>query len=70
MEIYDDQGAALGVSGSDELVWSNSTSGRYYLSVSPPPTANNFGCSSEVGYELMADKVTVPKIYIPVVHND
>jgi hypothetical protein len=75
MEIYDDQGAALGVSGSDELVWSNPTSGRYYLSVSPPPTANNFGCIDkegfeEVSYELLAELVTIPNIYIPVVFKD
>jgi hypothetical protein len=67
MEIYDGEGTALGVSGSDVLVWSNPPSGRYYLSVSPPPTADNFGCSDEVGYELLAEMVTVPNIYIPIV---
>jgi len=70
MELYDECGSALGVTGTNRLVWISASSGRYYLSVSPQAGLTSFGCADEVGYNLMMETGDVHTIYLPVVRRD
>ena len=65
LEIYDQDGYALGVTGSDELIWTPGVEGRYYLGVSPQQKA--FGCTSQVGYDLLMRLEGMSTTYLPVV---
>jgi uncharacterized repeat protein (TIGR01451 family) len=65
LELYDQNGDALNVTGTDELIWMSPANGRYYLSVSPRLAA--FGCADVAGYELMAEMSPIEKIYLPIV---
>jgi uncharacterized repeat protein (TIGR01451 family) len=66
MELYDEFGTALGVTGSESLVWEGNPRSRYYLSVSPLlPEA--FGCAGEVGYTLQAQRPSLARLYLPLV---
>ena len=63
LELYDNQGVGLGVTGTTRLKWTATAAGRYYLSVSP--LANTFGCANTAGYNLRAE---IPReIYLPLV---
>jgi hypothetical protein len=65
LELYDRNGDPLGVTGTDQLMWTASLAGPYYLSVSPQSTAS--GCSDVVGYELVAQVEPLYGLYLPVV---
>jgi len=65
LELYDSQGAGLGITGTTRLKWTAPTTGRYYLGVSP--LANTFGCANTVGYNLLAETPQVRTIYLPLV---
>jgi uncharacterized repeat protein (TIGR01451 family) len=67
LELWDESGAPLGVSGTVELAWQADTAGRYYLSVSPAPGTTTFGCEDEVGYVLQAERSYIHTLYLPVV---
>jgi hypothetical protein len=65
LELYDEKGVALGLTGTTELAWTPAASGRYYLSVSPLTTT--FGCSSTVGYGLLMGESPQSEVYLPLV---
>jgi len=67
MELYDEHGAALPVSGTTQLVWVPAAGGRYYLSVSPKDGVPSFGCADVVGYNLLMEIVEARGIHLPVV---
>jgi len=67
MELYDEHGAALVVTGTTQLVWTPTTSGRYYLSVSPQDGAASFGCADTVGYNLSMETLETNSLYLPLV---
>jgi len=70
MELYDEHGSALGVMGTNRLVWTSASSGRYYLSVSPQAGLTSFGCADQAGYNLLMEIADVQTIYLPVVRRD
>jgi hypothetical protein len=66
LEMWDEHGVALNVTGTTQLVWAPDTAGRYYLGVSPLTTT--FGCAHEVGYNLLLTEETAPgRIYLPII---
>jgi hypothetical protein len=65
LELWDEAGASLNVTGTDELVWQADAAGRYYLSASPLTSA--FGCIDEAGYVLQAERSYIGTFYLPVV---
>ena len=65
MEIYDHEGYALDVFGSDQLVWTPTESGIYFLGLSPQTDA--FGCADQVGYRLYAEMMPRWYIYLPLI---
>jgi len=67
MELYDEHGAALVMTGTTRLVWAPTTSGRYYLSVSPEDESASFGCADAVGYNLLMEMLEANVIYLPMV---
>jgi uncharacterized repeat protein (TIGR01451 family) len=64
LELFDENGNALGISGTTQITWQVPESGHYHLSVSP--TVQTFGCSDVVGYQLQMDRYSPPKIYLPI----
>jgi hypothetical protein len=66
LELWDEHGAALNVTGTIQLVWTPATAGRYYLSVSPLTTT--WGCAYEVGYNLLLTEMAPARgIYLPII---
>jgi uncharacterized repeat protein (TIGR01451 family) len=65
LELWDDSGTALEVTGTYELVWQADAEGRYYLSASP--LTGSHGCADEVGYVLQAERSYIGTFYLPVV---
>jgi len=65
LELYDSQGIALNVTGTDQIVWEAPTPGRYYLGVFPQ--SDTFGCPGTVGYDLEAKIFRVTEIYLPFI---
>jgi hypothetical protein len=69
LELYDEHGAALNVTGTTQLVWIPAITGHYYLSVSPLTTT--FGCADAVGYNLLLTEVPemapTRAIYLPII---
>jgi uncharacterized repeat protein (TIGR01451 family) len=65
LELYDQNGDALDVTGTTQLVWMAPAHGQYYLSVSPRLAA--YGCADVAGYELKAAMSPSEKIYLPIV---
>jgi uncharacterized repeat protein (TIGR01451 family) len=65
LELWDEFGASLDVTGTDELVWQADAAGRYYLSASP--LTDSYGCADEAGYVLQAEKSYIGTFYLPVV---
>jgi hypothetical protein len=68
LELYNEHGAALDVTGTTRLVWTPTTDGRHYLSVSSLTTT--FGCADTVGYNLLAETSPLSIIYLPLVIKD
>jgi hypothetical protein len=67
LELYDGEGNALGMSGSDELAWTAWETGRYYVSVSP--LMDTYGCTGDVGYRIVAQVPPVWHFYLPIVYR-
>jgi hypothetical protein len=65
LELYDQNGDALNVTGTDQVVWMSPAKGHYYLSASPRLAA--YGCADVAGYELKAEMSPIEKIYLPIV---
>jgi len=68
LELYDENGYALNVTGINQLTWDVVEGGRYYLSVSPDPLSPlsmNFGPSIDVGYVLNMYIKPVRLIFLP-----
>jgi uncharacterized repeat protein (TIGR01451 family) len=65
MELYDDEGYALDVSGTDQLIWTPAKSSSYILGLSPQTAA--FGCADQAGYRLHAEKAPRWQIYLPTI---
>ena len=63
LQLYDEQGDLLDVSGSTGLSFAG-PAGRYYLGVSP--TGPAFGCAGEAGYTLEAE-FTGNQLYLPYI---
>jgi hypothetical protein len=67
IELYDENGAATGLTSETELVWTPATDGRYYISVSPAnPAASNFGCADTAGYALLMEEEPLTILYLPL----
>lgn len=64
LELYDAYGFGLNVTGTTQLTWTAATAGHYYLSISPLIT-DTFGCSHEVGYNLLTEMSPVRVLYLP-----
>ncbi|MBN1643012.1 MAG: DUF11 domain-containing protein, partial [Anaerolineae bacterium] len=70
LEIYDASGAALGVAnaqGEGQLVWDPPTTGRAYLSVTPWPGEEVYGCGEAARYVLLAEPAPVWAVYLPII---
>jgi hypothetical protein len=65
LELFDSQGTALNVTGTDQIVWEAPDSDRYYLGVIP--LSDTFGCPGTVGYELVAEIMLIKEIFLPFV---
>ena len=67
LELFDDKGSALDITGTTQLAWKAPSGGEYYLAVSPQTTT--FGtCPDVPGYELLAE-MSPPgyKVFLPIV---
>ncbi|MGD8487718.1 MAG: SdrD B-like domain-containing protein [Anaerolineae bacterium] len=65
LELYDEHGVPLNVTGTTQLVWRADTAGRYHLSASPQTAA--YGCADEVGYRLSMEMSPLRAVYLPLV---
>ena len=65
LELFDENGNALDITGTTQLVWRVPESGHYYLSVSP--MEQSFGCSDVVGYQLRMERSAPPRFYLPII---
>ena len=65
LELYDSRGNTLNITGTDQLVWTAPSIGRYHLGVSPRTA--DYGCADEVGYTLVAEARLTEIIYLPLV---
>jgi hypothetical protein len=70
LELYDEDGMALGVTGTIRLVGAFTSGGRYYLSVAPQGGVTSFGCADVVGYNLSMEMTEAEIIYVPLVMRD
>ncbi|MDY7080272.1 MAG: PPC domain-containing protein, partial [Chloroflexota bacterium] len=70
MNLYDEHGAALGVTGTTRLVWTPASTGQYYLSVGPEDGTTAFGCADAAGYNLLLEVTETNNIYLPLVARD
>jgi uncharacterized repeat protein (TIGR01451 family) len=69
LELVDENGELINVTGTTHLQWTAETAGRYYLGVSPLNTLE-FGCTDTVSYDLtvsMETPDTTPTIYLPFI---
>jgi len=67
MELYDERGLYLPVTGTTRLVWTFTTGGRYYMSVIPQNHVTSFGCAEDAGYNLTMEMRDGYMIYVPVI---
>jgi hypothetical protein len=70
MELYDERGAALFVTGTTRLVRTFISGGRYYLSVSPQVGVTTFGCAETVGYNLHLEMKDGSIVFVPVIMRE
>jgi hypothetical protein len=68
LELYDDEGASLNVTGTTGLEWQAPSDGRYYLSVSP--LSHTFGCVDTAGYELVVEVSEITQFYFPIIYRN
>jgi hypothetical protein len=68
LELYDENGLAVGVTGDSQLVFTPATAGRFYLSISPLTTT--FGCADSVGYGLSMQQEAMFRLYLPLIRKD
>jgi len=69
LELYDQQGLVLPVSGIDQLVFDPGIGGgQFYLSATP--VIETFGCADVAGYTLLADFKQIWQIFTPAVFLD
>jgi len=67
LELYDDQGNFMGLSGTDLLHIEGVQVGKYFLSASP--IAKVSGCREETGYQLLAEKNAQYVLHLPIIIN-
>ncbi len=65
LELFDENGNSLDITGTTQIIWRAPEAGQYYLSVSP--MEQSFGCSDIAGYQLRMERYTPPKIYLPLI---
>ena len=65
LELFDEDGIALNITGTTQIVWRVPESGHYNLSVSP--MGQTFGCSDVAGYILRMDRYILPKFFLPLI---
>ena len=72
MELYGTQGGAVyhghsgdPVTGTQQLVWKSTATGRYHLGVVPLSTT--FGCTRTVGYRLAMELLPLRDLYLPLI---
>ncbi len=65
LELFDENGNSLDITGTTQIVWEVPEAGHYYLSVSP--VVQTFGCSDVVGYQLGMEISVPPGIYLPLI---
>jgi hypothetical protein len=65
LELFDENGNSLNITGISQIVWRVPETGHYNLSVSP--MTESFGCSDIVGYQLRMDRYVPPRIYLPII---
>ncbi len=70
LELYDEVGAALNVTGTTRLVWTPSVGGNYYLSVRPQDGIETFGCREQTGYALRLEVEKTYTLYLPLVNRN
>jgi uncharacterized repeat protein (TIGR01451 family) len=61
-------GADYQVTGTQQLVWKATASGRYHLGVVPLSTT--FGCTRTVAYHLSAVLLPLRELYLPLIMRD
>jgi hypothetical protein len=69
LELVDENGELINVTGTTQLQWTAESSGRYYLGVSPM-NSMEFGCTDTVSYDLTVTievPDTTPTIYLPFI---
>ncbi|MGC9334719.1 MAG: SdrD B-like domain-containing protein, partial [Anaerolineae bacterium] len=64
LELYDVQGNALNLTGETELSWEAAEDGRYIVSIRP--LTLDFGCVTEVGYKIVAERPQQWIMYLPL----
>jgi len=72
LELYSSNGDSLGITGTDELVFTSDTPNRYLVSISPDPDSPmrlNFGCEDVVGYDLLVVKSPLYGLFLPLVQH-
>ena len=67
LELYDENGNALDITGTTQIIWRVPEAGHYYLSVAP--LVETFGCSDAVGYQVRMDKSVLPRIFLPLINR-
>jgi hypothetical protein len=70
LELFDEDGSALNITGTEALSWTPQNSGRYYLSISPMDQTV-FGCADVSGYDLRMELETPTGywVYLPNIHR-
>jgi hypothetical protein len=66
LELHDQYGAALAVTGTTQLTWKPAATGRYYLSVRPEDGSTAFGCTNDTGYHLLLEIEEAHVIFLPL----
>jgi len=67
MELHDEHGAVLNMTGTTQLVWTPTAGGHYYLSVRPEDGTASFGCADAAGYRLLLEMQEINILYLPMI---
>jgi len=65
MELFDGLGASLNITGTTQLAWTATDSGRYYLSISP--TTDSYGCTDVNSYQLELQSYLLKRVFAPLI---
>jgi hypothetical protein len=65
LELFDENGSALGMTGTNQLSWEAPKTGIFYMSLSP--LTENFGCSNIVGYIINLERKDMQRLFLPII---